>query len=148
MPDLAKLIYLQNKLVLQSCPESKSRYTGSGGTNCHSCNGKRPGYYLKPAAPEILELNQFMPLIADALLENLTLLNSASVIFRDHCVSGIIANEEVCKRNVENSTATITALIPKIGYEKASEIVKIAQKNFFPLRKRQLNRNTSWKRFQ
>ena len=81
-----------------------------------------------------LELNQFMPLIADALLENLTLLNSASVIFRDHCISGIIANEEVCKRNVENSTATITALIPKIGYEKASEIVKIAQKEFLSIK--------------
>ena len=81
-----------------------------------------------------LELNQFMPLIADALLENLTLLNNACVIFREHSVSGIIANEEVCKRNVENSTATITALIPKIGYEKASEIVKIAQKEFLSIK--------------
>ena len=81
-----------------------------------------------------LELNQFMPLIADALLENLTLLNNASVIFSEHCVSGIIANEEVCKRNVENSTATITALIPKIGYEKASEIVKIAQREFLSIK--------------
>jgi len=81
-----------------------------------------------------LELNQFMPLIADTLLENLTLLVNASVIFREHCVDGIIANEEVCKRNVENSTATITALIPKIGYEKASEIVKIAQKEFLSIK--------------
>ena len=81
-----------------------------------------------------LELNQFMPLIADALLENLTLLNNASVIFNEHCVSGIFANEEVCKRNVENSTATITALIPKIGYEKASEIVKIAQREFLSIK--------------
>jgi aspartate ammonia-lyase len=81
-----------------------------------------------------LELNQFMPLIADALLENLTLLNNASVIFREHCVAGIIANEEVCKRNVENSTATITALIPKIGYEKASEIVKIAKNEFLSIK--------------
>lgn len=74
-----------------------------------------------------LELNQFMPLIADALLENLMLLNSACAVFREHCVLGITANEEVCKKNVENSTATITALIPKIGYEKASEIIKIAR---------------------
>jgi aspartate ammonia-lyase len=73
-----------------------------------------------------LELNQFMPLIADALLENLTLLNNACIIFRAHCVTGIIANEETCRKNVENSTATITALIPKIGYEKASEILKSA----------------------
>jgi len=42
-----------------------------------------------------LELNQFMPLIADALLENLSLLNNACIIFREHCVLGIVANEEV-----------------------------------------------------
>ncbi len=76
-----------------------------------------------------LELNQFMPLIADALLENITLLNNACSVFKEHCVQGIVANEEVCKKNVENSTATITALIPKIGYEKASDIIKIAHNN-------------------
>jgi aspartate ammonia-lyase len=81
-----------------------------------------------------LELNQFLPLIADTLLENLTLLNNATFIFKDHCVSGILANEDVCKRNVENSTAAITALIPKIGYEKASEIVKIAHNEFLTIR--------------
>lgn len=74
-----------------------------------------------------LELNQFMTLVADALLENLMLLNNACSVFREHCVLGIIANEEVCKRNVENSTATITALIPKIGYEKACEFINIAR---------------------
>ena len=31
------------------------------------------------------------------------------------------------KRNIENSTATITALIPKIGYSKAGEIIQLAQ---------------------
>lgn len=74
-----------------------------------------------------LELNQFMPLIADTLLESLTLLHNAVVIFTEHCVKGITPNEEVCKKNVQNSTATITALIPKIGYEKASEVAKKAK---------------------
>jgi aspartate ammonia-lyase len=74
-----------------------------------------------------LELNQFMPLIADSLLENLTLLNNAVSVFQKHCISEISANEEVCKQNVENSTATITALIPVIGYEKASEVLKKAK---------------------
>ncbi len=74
-----------------------------------------------------LELNQFMPLIADSLLENLSLLNNACIIFSEHCVVGIQANKEICKRNVENSTATITALIPKTGYEKACEIIKTAK---------------------
>ena len=75
-----------------------------------------------------LELNQFLPLIADAFLENLTILKNASIIFNQHCIVGITVNEEVCKRHVENSTATITALIQKIGYEKASELIKKAKK--------------------
>lgn len=71
-----------------------------------------------------LELNQFMPLIAYALLENLSVLNKAVSIFNLNCVAGITANEEICRAHVENATATVTALIPKIGYEKASVLVK------------------------
>lgn len=73
-----------------------------------------------------LELNQFMPIIANALLENLTLLANACSILNHKCVKGITVNEEICRKNIENSTATITALIPRIGYTKASEIVEIA----------------------
>ncbi len=74
-----------------------------------------------------LELNQFLPLIAHALLENISVLSNACEMLANKCVSGITANEEICKKHVENSTASVTALIPEIGYEKASEIVKIAQ---------------------
>ncbi len=88
-----------------------------------------------------LELNQFMPLIADALLENLTLLNNACIIFTEKCVRGITANYDVCKKNVENSTASITALIPKIGYVKACEILKIAEKNSISLKEAALKSN-------
>jgi len=76
-----------------------------------------------------LELNQYMPLIAHSLLESLSVLKNACNIFRQHCVEGISANEEVCKKNVDNSTATVTALIPKIGYKKAGELIHIARKN-------------------
>ena len=74
-----------------------------------------------------LELNQFMPLIAHSLLESFTIMNNACKIFKEHCVTGISANENVCKKSVENSTATVTALIPKIGYNKASELILIAK---------------------
>ncbi|NQU84557.1 MAG: aspartate ammonia-lyase, partial [Mariniphaga sp.] len=75
-----------------------------------------------------LELNQFMPLIAHSLLESLTLMINAVTILKDHCIIGITANEEHCKKNVENSTATVTALIPKIGYSKAEKIIELVQK--------------------
>lgn len=75
-----------------------------------------------------LELNQFMPLIAHTLLENLSLLENACKIFKINCVIEITANQEVCQKNVENSTATVTALLPKIGYNNAAIIAEKAQK--------------------
>ncbi|NOR76713.1 MAG: aspartate ammonia-lyase [Draconibacterium sp.] len=82
-----------------------------------------------------LELNQFMPLIAHTLLESLTVLKNACKIFNEHCVSGILANEGICKKNVENSTATVTALITKIGYLKASKIIQVAKRDSISIKK-------------
>ncbi|MCY1721543.1 aspartate ammonia-lyase [Prolixibacteraceae bacterium Z1-6] len=74
-----------------------------------------------------LELNQFLPLIAHSMLESLTMLSNSCKIFREKCISGMTANEVICKKNIENSTATATALIPKIGYNTTSEIAKYAK---------------------
>jgi aspartate ammonia-lyase len=73
-----------------------------------------------------LELNQFMPLISHSLLESVGLLTQACTMFRIHCIQDLKANEEQCQSNVRNSTALITAIVPMIGYEKSSEIVKKA----------------------
>ncbi len=74
-----------------------------------------------------LELNAFLPLIADALLGSLDLLTNAGEIFRRHCVQGLEADEERCRAHVESSTALVTALLPALGYEKAAEVVKRAK---------------------
>jgi aspartate ammonia-lyase len=74
-----------------------------------------------------LELNQFMPLIADAILTNIELLTNACDIFMRLCVSGIEANEKRCRLNVETSTAIVTALVEKIGYKAAQEIAEAAK---------------------
>lgn len=74
-----------------------------------------------------LELNQFMPLIADSLLTNLGLLESTCDIFCGMCVEGILADEERCRRYIEGSTATVTALVEEIGYTAASEVAKEAK---------------------
>ncbi len=75
-----------------------------------------------------LELNAFLPLIADALLENLDLLINATNIFRTKCIVDIAPNREKCRQGIENSTATITALVEKIGYDKSAELAKYATK--------------------
>ncbi len=74
-----------------------------------------------------LELNAFMPLIADTLLTNLDLLQNACRIFRSHCVEGVEADEERCRAHVEGATASITALVESIGYEKAQAIANLAK---------------------
>jgi aspartate ammonia-lyase len=68
-----------------------------------------------------LELNAFMPLIADSLLGSLDLLTNACSIFRRNCVSGLEADEQRCRQNVENATATVTALLDAIGYQAAQD---------------------------
>jgi aspartate ammonia-lyase len=85
------------------------------------------------AASGNLELNQYMPLIAHSLLESIDLLTRACNAFCIHCVRGLKANEEQCRKNVRNSTAIITAIIPEIGYEKACEIVKKAKEKQVPV---------------
>jgi aspartate ammonia-lyase len=74
-----------------------------------------------------LELNPFLPLVADALLENLDLLRNACRIFREHCVAGIEADEAHCKACVESATATLTALVELFGYEKVQAIAESAK---------------------
>jgi aspartate ammonia-lyase len=69
-----------------------------------------------------LELSQFLPLVADSLLTSLDLLIGACDIFARHCVSGIEADAHRCHRNIHNSTATLTALVDKIGYDRAEQL--------------------------
>jgi len=76
-----------------------------------------------------LELNPFLPLVANCLLESMDLLARADDILRRHCIEGLEANEARCRRHVENSTAAATALLPVLGHDRASEAVRCAGEN-------------------
>jgi len=78
------------------------------------------------AASGSLELNPFLPLIAECLLESFALLNQSCDILRRFCVAGIEADEERCRMHVESSTAIATALLPMLGYEGVSRILQRA----------------------
>ncbi|ABA88874.1 aspartate ammonia-lyase [Syntrophotalea carbinolica DSM 2380] len=71
-----------------------------------------------------LELNPFLPLVADALLGSIDLLNHACSILRRFCVEQLEANEARCRQHVINSTASVTALVSLIGYQKATELAQ------------------------
>jgi aspartate ammonia-lyase len=74
-----------------------------------------------------LELSQFLPLVADSLLTMLDLLANACEIFTRQCVTGIAADREQCLLHVHNSTATLTALVERLGYEKAEHLAEQLQ---------------------
>lgn len=73
-----------------------------------------------------LELNAFMPIIADSLLDSLEIMKNSIKIFREKCIELIEANTENCSKHLYNSTSLATALVNHIGYDKAAEISKKA----------------------
>jgi aspartate ammonia-lyase len=81
-----------------------------------------------------LELNPFLPLVAVCLLESCDLLARSCDILRRHCVEGITADEERCRKHVDGSTALATALVPVLGYERVCDLVRQAKEHGKPLR--------------
>jgi aspartate ammonia-lyase len=77
---------------------------------------------VQSASAGNLELNHLMPLLADALLTSLDLLTNACEVFARECVEGIVADREHCWKTVRGSTAILTALIEKIGYDAAERL--------------------------
>jgi fumarate hydratase class II len=80
------------------------------------------------------ELNVFKPVIANAVLQSIRILADAANSFTDHCVAGIRANEPRIRALMENSLMLVTALTPRIGYDKAAQIAKAAHQNGTTLR--------------
>ncbi len=72
------------------------------------------------------ELNVMQPLIIYNLLWSMTLLTNVSRLLTEKCVKGIKANKETANGYIEKSLSMVTALAPKIGYDKAAEIAKEA----------------------
>ncbi len=82
-----------------------------------------------------LELNQFAPLIAFSMLESLELLVNANKMLREKCIEGIVCNQENIKKQVDASNATLTALLPAIGYKKAAHIAEQIEQNGMTIKK-------------
>jgi len=56
-------------------------------------------------------------------------MSDSSKTFAMFCVKGIKADKKRIKHLLENSLMLVTALAPKIGYDKAAHIAKTAHKN-------------------
>ena len=73
-----------------------------------------------------LELNVMEPVLVFNLIQSISIMNNAFRVFREYCIEGITANEELLKEYVERSVGIITAVNPHIGYEAASRIAREA----------------------
>ena len=75
------------------------------------------------------ELNVFKPLIIHNILQSIEIMSDSSRTFALYCVKGIKADKKRIKFLLDNSLMLVTALAPKIGYDKAASIAKAAHKN-------------------
>jgi fumarate hydratase class II len=80
------------------------------------------------------ELNVYKPVVINAFLQSARLIGDASVSFAAHCVDGIEARTDNIRAAMERSLMLVTALAPKIGYDKAAAIAKAAHKKGTTLR--------------
>jgi fumarate hydratase class II len=72
------------------------------------------------------ELNVYKPLMAHAVLQSIDLLDDACRSFQTHCIDGLEADTRRIADNVERSLMLVTALAPRIGYDKAAAVALAA----------------------
>ena len=80
------------------------------------------------------QLNVFKPVMIHNFLNSVRLLADACRSFVDHCVNGMELDMDRIAANVKNSLMLVTALSPKIGYDKAAEIAHKAHQQHISLR--------------
>jgi len=72
------------------------------------------------------ELNVFKPVMIRNFLHSVNILADVCRTFREFCVEGIRVNRERIAELVDQSLMLVTALTPKLGYDKAAQIAKKA----------------------
>ncbi|MET1247414.1 class II fumarate hydratase [Sporolactobacillus sp. STCC-11] len=80
------------------------------------------------------ELNVFKPVIGYNFLQSTKLLSDVMRSFNVHCATGIKVNQEKVDYFLHHSLMLVTALNPKIGYEKSAKISKLAHKEGISLK--------------
>jgi fumarate hydratase class II len=74
------------------------------------------------------ELNVYRPLVIRNFVHSARLLARACANFEAHCASGIRPNRRRIEQLTSESLMLVTALNPRIGYDKAAAIAKKAHK--------------------
>jgi fumarate hydratase class II len=80
------------------------------------------------------ELNVFKPVMIHNFLHSVRLLSGACRMFRKHCVEDIRVNRRRIDSYVSGSLMLVTALAPKIGYDKAAKAAHAAHRQNISLK--------------
>lgn len=80
------------------------------------------------------ELNVFMPLLGDTILESVHLMADSWRAFSEFLLDGLSADTERIAEYVDRSLMNVTALTPEIGYENAARIAHYAHEKGLSLR--------------
>jgi fumarate hydratase class II len=81
-----------------------------------------------------LELNVFKPLIIHNVLQSVGLLADACPLFARYCVAGLRANLSRIRRHLGESLMLVTALAPRLGYDRCAELARAAHEQGKTLR--------------
>jgi fumarate hydratase class II len=81
-----------------------------------------------------LEMNVYKPLMIHNIVQSITMLSDGCANFRKYLVDGTEPNRKQIAHHVERSLMLVTALVPVIGYDKASEIAHHAAEHDTTLR--------------
>ena len=99
-----------NPVILESAMQAGMKMTAND------------GIVAECASRGSLQINEFLPLLGFALIESLRLGARAAEMLARH-VDGIRARPEVCAGLLDKSPMVITAFLPLIGYERATELL-------------------------
>ena len=81
-----------------------------------------------------LELNVCKPVIIHNVIHSISILSDVCDTFRRFAVEGLEPNLEKIEEHLNNSLMLVTALNPYIGYDKAAEVAKKADKEGITLK--------------
>jgi len=108
-----------NPVICESVVQVAARVVGNDATITYGGFG---------GVGSILELNVAMPVMADAMMENIRILSNACHMFVDRLVEDLEVDVERTEGLIERSLMMVTSLAPVIGYDKAAAVAKQALK--------------------
>ena len=80
------------------------------------------------------ELNVYKPVMIFDFIHSILILKDSVVSFNKYCAQGLGVNERKIKEHVNHSLMLVTALAPKLGYDKCASIAKLAYEENLTLR--------------